>query len=111
MQDMNADECFKDGLLTNLYSTVDFLKTELIEKNNIINKLLLSSQDYLYYKKVDEVNLSLKLIETSLTNFTNVSAKSKVVNIHKNNENIDMYYGKDSSVKCNIKINEDKNNI
>ena len=32
MQDMNADECFKDGLLANLYSTVEFLKTELIEK-------------------------------------------------------------------------------
>ena len=34
------EENFKDSLLANLYSTVEFLKVELGEKNKMIDKLL-----------------------------------------------------------------------
>ena len=39
------DEDFKTSLLANLYSTVEFLKNELQEKNSIINKLLLHAEN------------------------------------------------------------------
>ena len=39
-REVKLQECYKDRLLANLYSTVEFLKQELVEKNKIINSIL-----------------------------------------------------------------------
>ena len=65
----NCEECFKDSLLTNLYKTVEFLKTQIEEKDFLIRTLLIKDGEYNYnfmYGDTNSRHIS-RSMETSLT--------------------------------------------
>ena len=59
METFNNEKSFKDALIANLYSTVDFLKSEMVEKKLIIKSLL---------EKINNNTPDIPHIETSSCN-------------------------------------------
>ena len=51
---ININEDFKDSLLANLYSTVELLKSELAEKNNIIKSLFRQTEMFILKESKDK---------------------------------------------------------
>ena len=67
------EECFKDNLLANLYSTVNFLKKELEEKNYVIKNLL--TRNLCCCNKKIASNHADEIVETNVNNVLNPEVK------------------------------------
>ena len=93
-----CNDDFKDNLLANLYSTVDYLKRELEEKNATINKLILHAEN-LCLRFSTENYTEPKLVETS----SKIHSKDILVcNIDKNTQEERDFNGDGRFYKDNV---------
>ena len=116
----NINEKYKDALLANLYSTNEFLKSELIEKNNIIKTLLsqIILKDTDEKSKHDMETSSIPVSKDS--NFINshISLESSIINdndipFNCDNTSIitkDEYIARDLNSTTNEVINDNLDN-
>ena len=100
-------EDFKDSLLANLYSTVEFLKNEVKEKNDIIKILLSNTENIcLPFKNTSDRNHQ-QVVETSSESTSEVILVSNDINSQEGNlNNQDNHFYNITDNKCNNSLNE-----
>ena len=114
---VSLDEDFKDSLLANLYSTVEFMKKELEEKNIVIKALLsLQSKNVcLCAESQSEFLTRSEIVETSRNNTLSDISSKALQSTLRNSDGNDLnrtiskkYFDSNNKIESNNILNQDQ---